>query len=95
MIAPEYAVECLTLGFNRYIKQSKINATIKNSDSSISIYLENHPSGSSKSMQARESQHHPRLQNYVNGGEQPVLDGLFYASLRVLQLVQTLLSDLC
>ena len=71
MIAPEYAVECLTLGFNRYIKQSKINATIENSNSSISIYLENHPSGSSKSMQARVSQHHPRLQNYVNGGEQP------------------------
>ena len=69
MITSEYAVECLKKGFERYIRQSKINATIKCSATTVSFYVDKTPNN--KSTNARVSDHHPNMKNYILGNKTP------------------------
>lgn len=71
MINPLYGVKCLKLGFDRYIRYSKIGATIRCSDSSVSFYVDK--GDGTKPTNARASNHHPNLQNYPKGGREPWL----------------------
>lgn len=71
MITPEYAVECLKKGFERYIRQSRINATIKCSATTVSFYVDKTPNN--KRTNARVSDHHPRMQNYASHNQTPWL----------------------
>ena len=64
MIEPKYAVRCLKLGLERYIRYQKLNATINCSNSTISIYV----NGTSTPTNARISNHHPNIQNYPRQG---------------------------
>ena len=69
MIDPLYGVKCLKLGFYRYIRYSKIEATIRCSHTSASFYVDK--GDGTRPTNARTSNHHPNLQNYPKGGRTP------------------------
>lgn len=71
MINPLYGVKCLKLGFDRYIRYSRIGATMRCSNSSVSFYVDK--GDGTKPTNARASNHHPNLQNYPKGGSEPWL----------------------
>ena len=71
MIDPVYGVKCLKLGFDRYIRYSKIGASIRCSKTSVSFYVDK--KDGTKPTNARASNHHPSLQNYTKGGKEPWL----------------------
>ena len=71
MITTEYAIGCLKKGFERFITQSKINAKIKCSASTVSFYVDKTPNN--KTTNARVSDHHPNMLNYVTGHQTPWL----------------------
>ena len=56
MINPLYGVKYLKLGFDRYIRYSEIEATIRCSDSSVSFYVDK--GDGTKPTNARASNHH-------------------------------------
>lgn len=71
MITPAYAVTCLKLGFERYIRYSKIPARMKCSNTTISFYVDKKDTESGKPANARVSNHHPNMENYTKGGNSP------------------------
>lgn len=67
MVRTSYIVNCLKLGIERYIKYRKIDATIKYSKSTVSIYV----NGTSLPANARISDHHPTMDNYPKDNREP------------------------
>ena len=72
MVNPQYAVNCLHLGFDRYKRYCKLPITIKVSKSTVSFYVKK-PS-TPKGYDARVSDHHPNLQHYTDNGDEPWLN---------------------
>ena len=71
MIDPLYGVKCLKLGFDRYIRYSKIGASIQCSKTSVSFYVDK--KDGSRPTKARTSNHHPNIQNFAKRGNEPWL----------------------
>ena len=61
MIDPLYGVKCLKLGFDRYIRYSKIGATIRCSNTSASFYVDK--GDGTKPANARTSNHYVTTQH--------------------------------
>lgn len=68
MIDTLYAVNCLKQGFQRYIRYTKINATIDCGDNYVSFYVKDFNS-TGKQFLARSSNHHLRMQHIADKDE--------------------------
>ena len=71
MIAHIYGVKCLKIGFDWYIRHSKIGASIHCSKTSVSFYVDK--KDGSRPTKARTSNHHPNIQDFAKGGNEPWL----------------------
>jgi hypothetical protein len=68
MIDPKYAANCLKLGFQRYIRYSKINASIDSEPYRVSFYVKDYDKAG-KQYLARSSDHHLKMQRMADKDE--------------------------
>ena len=68
MIDPKYAANCLKRGFQRYIRYSKINASIDSEPYRVSFYVKDYDKAG-KQYLARSSDHHLKMQRMADKDE--------------------------
>lgn len=68
MIDPKYATNCLKRGFQRYIRYSKINASIDSEPYRVSFYVKDYDKAG-KQYLARSSDHHLKMQRMADKDE--------------------------
>lgn len=68
MIDPKYAANCLKHGFLRYIRYSKINATIDYESNRVSFYVKDYDKAG-KQYLAMSSDHHLKMQRMAEKDE--------------------------
>lgn len=67
MIDPKNATNCLKRGFQRYIRYSKINASIDSEPYRVSFYVKDYDKVG-KQYLARSSDHHLKMQRMADKG---------------------------